>query len=172
MKVLSKKKNESNTISLSNFQIEDNSTEAITSETNLTSDAQNQINNSLSDIDSEEENETDENVLMIKEEQAQLSPKEKEELMALREKYKNKYNQYLEEVKKYLDDIEIDKIYEMYKEIEDKEENADIDSIANNIEEYIRKKIPNKAKVFIDLFHNLIFYENQYRNSDKEIEKA
>ena len=109
---------------------------------------------------------------MIKEEQAQLSPKEKEELMALREKYKNKYNQYLEEVKKYLDDIEIDKIYEMYKEIEDKEENADIDSIANNIEEYIRKKIPNKAKVFIDLFHNLIFYENQYRNSDKEIEKA
>ena len=172
MKVLSKKKNESNTISLSNFQIEDNSTEAITSETNLTSDAQNQINNSLSDIDSEEENETDENVLMIKEEQAQLSPKEKEELMALREKYKNRYNQYLEEVKKYLDDIEIDKIYEMYKEIEDKEENADIDSIANNIEEYIRKKIPNKAKVFIDLFHNLIFYENQYRNSDKEIEKA
>ena len=172
MKVLSKKKNESNTITLSNFQIEDNSTEAITSETNLTSDAQNQINNSLSDIDSEEENETDENVLMIKEEQAQLSPKEKEELMALREKYKNKYNQYFEEVKKYLDDIEIDKIYEMYKEIEDKEENADIDSIANNIEEYIRKKIPNKAKVFIDLFHNLIFYENQYRNSDKEIEKA
>ena len=171
MKVLSKKQNENNTLSLSNF-IEEGSS-SITVETNLTSEPpQNQlISNSLSDVESEEEKDTDENVIMIKEENI-LTPKEKEDLINLREKYKEKYNHFLEEIKKSFKSVDIDTIFEIYKEIEDNGAAVDIDLVIKKIEDYIKEKIPTKAKMFIELFTNLIFYQIQYKNTEKEIEKS
>ncbi len=81
------------------------------------------------------------------------------------EKYKKKYNFYLEELKKYQKEIDIDKIFEMYVEIQN--DNDNIDNVINNISSYLRKFIPLKTNQFIDLLINLYKYENLWHDAEK-----
>ena len=82
------------------------------------------------------------------------------------EKYKKKYNFYLEEVKKYKKEVNIDKIFEKYVEIQN-DNNDNIDNVINNISNYLRKVIPMKQNEFIDLLINLYKYENLCHNAEK-----
>ena len=82
------------------------------------------------------------------------------------EKYKKKYNFYLEEVKKYKKEVNIDKIFEKYVEIQN-DNNDNIDNLINNISNYLRKMIPMKQNEFIDLLINLYKYENLCHNAEK-----
>ena len=82
------------------------------------------------------------------------------------EKYKKKYNFYLEEVKKYKKEVNIDKIFEKYVEIQN-DNNDNIDNVIINISNYLRKVIPMKQNEFIDLLINLYKYENLCHNAEK-----
>ena len=64
------------------------------------------------------------------------------------EKYKKKYYFYLEELKKYQKEI-------------------NIDNVINNISSYLRKFIPLKTNQFIDLLINLYKYENLWHDAEK-----
>ena len=81
------------------------------------------------------------------------------------EKYKKKYNFYLEELKKYQKEINIDKIFEMYVEIQN--DNDNIDNVINSISNYLRIVIPLKENHFIDLLINLYKYENLWHDAEK-----
>ena len=82
------------------------------------------------------------------------------------EKYKKKYNFYLEEVKKYKKEVNIDKIFEKYVEIQN-DNNDNIENVIINISNYLRKVIPMKQNEFIDLLINLYKYENLCHNAEK-----
>jgi len=81
------------------------------------------------------------------------------------EKYKKKYYYYLEELKKYQKEINIDKIFEMYVEIQN--DNDNIDNVINSISNYLRIVIPLKENHFIDLLINLYKYENLWHDAEK-----
>ena len=81
------------------------------------------------------------------------------------EKYKKKYYFYLEELKKYQKEINIDKIFEMYVEIQN--DNDNIDNVINSISNYLRIVIPLKENHFIDLLINLYKYENLWHDAEK-----
>ena len=81
------------------------------------------------------------------------------------EKYKKKYYYYLEELKKYQKEINIDKIIEMYVEIQN--DNDNIDNVINSISNYLRIVIPLKENHFIDLLINLYKYENLWHDAEK-----
>jgi hypothetical protein len=90
-----------------------------------------------------------------------LTKKEKDEINSQQILYKKKYDFYLNELKKYSNLINIDKIFEIYNEKNDIEINI------NKIEKYIRKNIPNDASKFLDIFIELLGYEIRFNNNNK-----
>lgn len=93
----------------------------------------------------------------------------KENIEEMKEKYKSKYNSFYKEFKTYSNCLDCDIIFSLYKEIEDNKSSPE--EVIKEIEEYIKKQIPLKYKEFIELFYNLIYYEQQYKNiEEKSIE--
>ena len=90
-----------------------------------------------------------------------MTKKEKDEINSQQILYKKKYDFYLNELKKYSNLINIDKIFEIYNEKNDIEINI------NKIEKYIKKNIPNDASKFLDIFIELIGYEIRFNNNNK-----
>ena len=90
-----------------------------------------------------------------------LTKKEKDEINSQQILYKKKYDFYLNELKKYSNLINIDKIFEIYNEKNDIEINI------NKIEKYIKKNIPNDASKFLDIFIELLGYEIRFNNNNK-----
>ena len=90
-----------------------------------------------------------------------MTKQEKDEINSQQILYKKKYEYYLNELKKFSNLINIDKIFEIYNEKNDIEINI------NKIEKYIEKKIPKDASKFLDIFIELLGYEIRYNNNNK-----
>ena len=90
-----------------------------------------------------------------------MTKQEKDEIKSQQILYKKKYEYYLNELKKFSNLINIDKIFEIYNEKNDIEINI------NKIEKYIEKKIPKDASKFLDIFIELLGYEIRYNNNNK-----
>ena len=93
----------------------------------------------------------------------------KDELMAKRLIYKNKYIKYLDAAKKYSNIIDINEVKKMYENISNLN-NKNIKTIFDLITNYVKKKLP-KGKIddLVDILYNLISYEIKYKMADKAI---
>ena len=93
----------------------------------------------------------------------------KDELMAKRLIYKNKYIKYLDAAKKYSNIIDINEVKKMYENINNLN-NKNIKTIFDLITNYVKKKLP-KGKIddLVDILYNLISYEIKYKMADKAI---
>ena len=116
---------------------------------------------------SESENESEEEkVFVVK---SQEINDEKNEMKKLKDKYLEKYNFYKKEIYKFSNQINCDKLFELFSQNGNNVEK--IDEKTEQIEKYIQQSIPEKSKEFSKLFYNCIFYEIELNNITKAIEK-
>ena len=95
----------------------------------------------------------------------------KDELMKTRLIYKNKYEEYLEKIKKYSNLIDINEIKKMYKN-KNNLKNKDIKIIFNSIVDYVKKQLPkDNIDELLDVLYNFISYDIKYKMTDKIINK-
>ena len=94
----------------------------------------------------------------------------KDELMRTYLIYKNKYEKYLEKVKKYLNIINLNEIKNMYSNINTLN-NIEIKKIVDSIVDYTKKKFPGQnVDELVDDLYNLISYEIKYKIAEKKID--
>ena len=95
----------------------------------------------------------------------------KDELMMTKLLYKNKYEEYMEKIKKYSDKIDINELKNMYKNVNNLND-KEIKRIFNTIVNYVKQKIPNKnVDELVDILYNLISYEIKYNVAETTINK-
>ena len=106
-----------------------------------------------------------------KKEIKQINEMSKDELMKTRLIYKNKYEEYLEKIKKYSNLIDINEIKKMYKN-KNNLKNKDIKIIFNSIVDYVKKQLPkDNIDELLDVLYNFISYDIKYKMTDKIINK-
>ena len=107
-----------------------------------------------------------------KKELNKITEMSKDELMQTNLIYKHQYENYLEKIKKYKNFINLEEIQQIYKNINDMNEN-DIKIILDEIINYLKNKMIPKEKLdeIIDIIYNLISYEMKYKYTEKAIEK-
>ena len=106
-----------------------------------------------------------------KKEIKQINEMSKDELMKTRTIYKNKYEEYLEKIKKYSNLIDINEIKKMYKN-KNNLKNKDIKIIFNSIVDYVKKQLPkDNIDELLDVLYNFISYDIKYKMTDKIINK-
>ena len=119
------------------------------------------INN---EVNSDEENEREEKVSIIKLKEETLInngnlQKEKEELLL-------KYNEYKEEILKYKEIIDINKLFDLYEQIS--KNNGKIEDISKKIESYLKTNLSyDNYKKLKRLFKNFIFYDINIENINR-----
>ena len=111
-------------------------------------------------------------VFQIKENKKELkciSQMTKDELMQTNLIYKNQYESYLEQIKKYENYINLNEIKQIYKNLDNLDKN-NINNILDKILNYLKmKKVPKEnINEIIDIIYNLMSYEIK----NKYIEKA
>ena len=93
----------------------------------------------------------------------------KDELMSTKLFYKNKYEKYLEDIKKYSNIIDINYIKKMYSNI-NYLNNKNIKKIFDSITHYAKNKAPKeKVDEIIDILYNLVSFEIKYKMAENAI---
>ena len=118
--------------------------------------------NSNSEINitkTEEDDDNEEKVSILKEKNNYM----KEKISQQKKNYLIKYNEYKNNILKYKNIIDIEKLFSLYELIsKDKDRSADI---TKEIENYIKANLPKDFyKQFLKLFNNFIFYDIEIGN--------
>ena len=93
----------------------------------------------------------------------------KDQLMSTKLFYKNKYEKYLNDIKKYSNIIDINYVKKMYSNINNLN-NKNIKQIFESITRYAKKKAPKeKVNEIIDILYNLVSFEIKYKMAENAI---
>ena len=123
------------------------------------------FDNSNSEINitkTEEEDDNEEKVSVLKEKNKYM----KEKINQQKKEYLLKYNEYKNNILKYKNIIDIEKLFSLYELIsKDKDRNEDI---IKEIENYLKTNLPKEFyKQFHKLFNNFIFYDIEIGNINR-----
>ena len=96
----------------------------------------------------------------------------KKELLNLVKKFQEKYNQLKKEIYTYQNQINCEKIFEMYNEIDkNNNDNNKMEEIMLNLDEYIKINLPKEnVSTFKEIFNNFCFYGLELKYTKMELE--
>ena len=93
----------------------------------------------------------------------------KDKLMTTKLFYKNKYEKYLKDIKKYSDIIDINYVKKIYINI-NYLNNKNIKKIFDSITHYVKNKAPKeKVDEIVDILYNLVSFEIKYKMAENSI---